>query len=373
MRGRAIPVVFLGLLGLLAGTAPTDGQAGGAITYLVQDSDQGVAWPGARPEVAPELDLSGDRSPLRVYQGPTLTWIVPEGDSVALRNAVMILDRNAPLRPGPDDIMVRGWQEPTAPFDTFDLDLARGSLDRRVAGRPARHYRLHATLWNSGPGATVGQRLAFTAHFWVLVDVPHSWAPFGFGARALTSLAPAFRDALDRELADLGLVAMAVTRSEYTEDRDRAPSVRVQAFTITAIEASDPPPPVGPVIDHSVLTGLDRRVRRAPGATCTAVAAGELPDEVRGVEEGARRAVLARVNDRCGSPELWFGLVEDRLRAEPADFCARVAAARDPADLAEAVFTAAQQSAFSEFLTDVDRQRFHADLQRFCRSRALRD
>lgn len=162
MWERALTVV---LLGLLAGVAPVSGPAVDATTYLVRDSDQGVAWPGARPEVLPELDLSGDRAPLRVRQGQILTWIVPEGDSVTMRNAAMILDRNIPLRPGPGDIMVRGWQEPTAPFGTFDLELARGSLDRLVAGRPARHHRVHATLWNTVRDGTDGQRLIVAAHF----------------------------------------------------------------------------------------------------------------------------------------------------------------------------------------------------------------
>lgn len=71
----------------------------------------------------------------------------------------------------------------------------------------------------------------------------------------LTSVAPGLRAALNEQLAELGLVAMGVTRWAFTEGDDSAPSEDVQAFTITEIEASGPPPSAGPVIDRSVLTG----------------------------------------------------------------------------------------------------------------------
>ncbi len=349
-------VTTLILAAAATGSLPGTGRAQAAMTYVVRDAQRGVAWTGAAGAAA--IDLSGDRNPMRVTQGNTLTWVVPlDADETPTPRTAVVLHHNVPVRPETGGLMVRGWpSDRAARYDTFDLELARGAHDREVAGRTARHYEVRAVVARTGPDGGMG-RFDYAAHLWVLPDLPHSWAPFGFGARSVTGLLPRLRDELGDRLSDLGLVAGAVIRIRYAQE-GKPPVERVRAFEVSNLELAEPPPGVGPVIDRAVLDRLDRRTLEEPGAVCPAVARGELPPGAPELAGDAAAAVRGRIADRCTSPELYFGVLEDRLRSDPAALCARVRAA--------AVFPRAQRSAFLEFLTEADRRTFHGELRQYC-------
>lgn len=364
---RSTGALLATLVGLCA--APATGQE--AYTYIVRD----VAYDFAELDNPPGsggLAIGEDRTPLRVVQGAELTWVVPEGDSLTLEDAVLILSRNAPVRPGSGPVLVRGWDPaPAARYDTFDMALQRGDRDRSVAGRAAHHYRLQAVT-RRAMGGDPDQHYEFTADLWIIPDVPHSWAPFGYGTRSLPRVVPRLRDRLDARLSELGLVGRAVIRTRYTmlRDGERDGSRRVDAFEISALERAETPPAPGPVVDRSVVEAIEERLTTRPSAVCAAVTTGEAPEALVGdVPADAVAAMLADLNDKCSSPELYFAMLEGRLRSDPDPVCAAAASAPDARGLAEAVFTEAQRSAFLELMDEGDRTRFHAELRRYCEGR----
>lgn len=359
------------LIALAAGVAGTPAAAQEALTYVVRDADM-VPRPGG--EGSSEIDFTADPDPMRVFQGPETTWVVPEGDTALTReNATMILSRNAPVSPGPGDLMIRGWRPAeVASYDSFSVSLTRGDRDRDVAGQTARHYVLESYIQRTGALAGNRQRYVFSADFWVIPGVPHSWAPFEFGTRSLPAVAPRLRDTLDARLGELGLVGRAVIRMDFSllEDGEVAGrSEQLTAFEISGLEPAEPPRSPGPVVDRSVMTAVEQGLVEDPAPLCTAVARQEIPPSIGEVSEAARGTVLATINDACGSPELYFTMLEDQLEEDPDAVCARVAEAADPAALAESIFTERQGRAFMQLLTDADRTGFHAELRRYCRAR----
>lgn len=368
--GRSIATA---LILIATGPAAAPASAQSAYTYVVREAGGALEGPGGEA-TSGHFDVEADRSPMRVVQGPELTWVVPEGDSLTMENAALILSRNVPVRPGPGPLMVRGWHRaPAARYDTFAMELVRGDRDREVAGRDGRHYQLRAAFRRSRTTEGTEQRYEYTADFWILPDLPHSWAPFGYGTRSLPRTAPRLRDELDDRLSELGLVARAVTRLDYALIRDGEPpdgSRHVRTFEISQLERTEAPPAPGPVVDRSVIEALEERVRTDPGPTCLAVARGEAPDgAMDGVPSEARTAILAGINDRCSSPEPYFTMLEDRLENDAGPVCAAATSAADAGALADAIFTKAERAAFLELLDETDRQRFHADLRRYCEAR----
>ena len=362
----AAPFVALGVC--LVG-APAAAQE--AFTYVVYDADRQYRSGDVPPS---ELDFHADPDPMRVYQGPETTWVVPEGDTVLTReNAVMLLSRNAPVSPGPGDLMIRGWRPAeVASYDSFSVSLARGDADREVAGRGARHYVLDSYIQRTGALAGNRQRYEFHADFWVIPDVPHSWAPFEFGTRSLPAIAPRLREELNERLGELGLVGRATIRIRFAlldDGEVTGRSEQYTAFEISGLEPADPPRSPGPVVDRSVMIAVEQGLIDDPATLCTAVARRELPASIGEVSEAARGTVLATINDGCGSPELYFSMLEDRLESDPDALCAQVAAADDASALADALFTERQKRAFMELLTDADRTGFHGELRRYCRAR----
>lgn len=343
-----------------------------AYTYQVRDVEGGYRMGGETPS---ELDVSRDRNPMRVIQGPEFTWVVPEGstDTLTRENAVMILSRNVPVRPGMGDVVVRGWRTArVARYDSFSVRFDRGDRDRDVAGRTAHHYRLEAHIRRTSSVDGSYQRLEYDADFWVLPDVPHSWAPFGFGTQSLPTLAPRLRDTLDAHLAELGLVGRAVIHMDFAmvQDGEEAGGSRqTTAFLVSDIERVDPPPAPGPAVDQSVMDSLEQRLLQDPGATCATAAEGHLPADFDDVTDTARPALLASITDGCSSPELYSGMLKNRLEEDPAALCEEIEAAEDPAALADAVFTETQRTAFMDFVTEADRIGFLGELRGYCQRR----
>lgn len=350
---------------LLAGLTATSAGAQEAVTYVVRDIE--VAAPDG-PTVDVQLDdpdFGTDRTPMRVVHGPVYTWVVPRGDSLTVRDAAMILHHNAPLRPGPGSVFVRGWQSvPVARYDTVHMALERGDRDRVVAGAAAHHYRLRAVI-RRHPEQDVTSRYAYTADLWVRPDLVHSWAPFGYGTRSLPRVAPRLREALDRRLGDLGLVARSILHVEYSRTGVSGPTRRTSAFEISGLQPADPPPSPGSVVDQSLIERLRAEVRSDPARSCLALGRGEIPEGVD-VAEDVPFPVLAQVSEGCSSRELYFTMLKDRLDQDPAPVCSAAAEAEDPAALAEAVFTTPQRTAFMELLSATDRRRFHVELRRYC-------
>lgn len=357
-------------LALFAAGVALPAQAQEAFTYLVRTAG-GADRSGDGPV---ELDFSADRDPVRVVQGPEVTWVVPQGDSLTRRNATMILSRNAPVSPGPGDLMIRGWRPAeVASWDSFSVALRRGGEDREVAGRTAHHYILESYIQRTGAVAGNEQRYRFDGDLWLLPDVPHSWAPFGFGTQSLPTLAPRLRDVLDERLGELGLVGRAVIRMDFTlleDGRENGGSRQVTGFEIDELERTDPPRSPGVVVDRSVMTAVEDGLLEDPAVLCSGVVDRELPESLGPVPDAARGIIMATINDGCSSPELYFSMLEDQLEADPDALCARVSGAADAAALADSVFTPPQKKAFMEMLTEADRMGFHGELRRYCRGRS---
>ncbi|MGK7312405.1 MAG: hypothetical protein ACN0LA_09220 [Candidatus Longimicrobiales bacterium M2_2A_002] len=365
---RTLATTILALLAVGLAGPPTAAQE--AFTYLVRHAS-GAYRSGDGPV---ELDFSADRDPMRVVQGPEVTWVVPRGDSLTRENATMILSRNAPVSPGPGDLMIRGWRPAeVASWDSFSVALSRGGQDREVAGRTAHHYILESYIQRTGAVAGNEQRYEFDADLWILPDVPHSWAPFGFGTRSLPTLAPRLRDTLDERLGELGLVGRAIIRMDFTlldDGRETDGSRQVTGFEIYEMERTDPPRSPGVVVDRSVMTAVEDGLLEDPAVLCAAVTSDQLPASLGDVPDAARGVIMATINDGCSSPELYFTMLEDQLQADPDGLCARVSGAEDAAALADSVFTVPQKKAFMEMLTEVDRIGFHGELRRYCRGRS---
>ena len=365
---RPVLLTLAAFLGASLAAAPLTAQQ--AYTYTVRNAGGGYHTGGAAPD---SFDFAADRNPLQVIQGPEWTWVVPEGEAPTRETAVMILHRNVPVEPGIADLMVRGWRPArVAGYDTFSVRLVRGDRDREVAGRTAHHYRLRSVIERTGSLDGSDQRYAYEADLWVLPDLPHSWAPFGFATHSLPALAPRLRDSLDVRLSELGLVGRAVIHMDFATLGDGAEaggSEQTTAFQISDIEPTDPPPAPGPAVDRSVMERMETRLLEDPGTTCGAAAEGEIARDIGEVDPEARPAILATINDGCGSPELYFGMLEDRLEEDPDALCSRIRTAEDPEALAEAVFTEVQREAFMEFVPEAKRIGFHGELKRYCRGR----
>ncbi len=363
-RTRTLSRTLLALIALLVGAAPAVAQQ--AHSYIVRDAGGGYRMGGEAPD---SFDFSADRDPMRVVQGPEWTWVVHEGDSLTRDNAVMILNRGVPVSPGVGDVVVRGWRPArVASYDSFTVTFERGDADRQVAGHAAEHYRVRSFIQRTSTFGDV-QRYTWDADLWVLPDLPHSWAPFGFGTQSLTALAPRLRDSLDVRLAERGLVGRAVIRMDFAMIRDgeeAGGSELTGAFQVFDIATADPPPAPGPAVDRSVMASLEQLILQEPATTCAAAAEGRVPDAVGDVPEAARGAVLSTITEGCRSPELYFGMLEDRLESEPEAVCQEITSADDPTALAEAVFTEGQRAAFMEFVPESDRIRFHGELRSYC-------
>ncbi len=365
---RTLATTALALLAVGLTGPPATAQE--AFTYLVRTA--GGAYTAGDGPV--ELDFSEDQDPLRVVQGPEVTWVVPRGDSLTRTNATMILSRNAPVSPGPGDLMIRGWRPAeVASWDSFSVALRRGEQDREVAGRTAHHYVLESYIERTGAVAGNEQRYEFDADLWILPDMPHSWAPFGFGTQSLPTLVPRLRDVLDDRLGELGLVGRAIIRMDFAlldDGRETGGSDQVTGFEISELKRTEPPRSPGVVVDRSVMTAVEDGLLEDPAVLCAGVTNDELPASLGEVPDAARGVIMAIINNGCGSPELYFTMLEDRLEADPDALCARVTGAADPEALADSVFTAPQKDAFMEMLTEADRVGFHGELRRYCRGRS---
>jgi hypothetical protein len=363
---HALPLILATLVGA-AGVRAQD-----TYTYLVRDVDGGYRVGGSAPDsVAPDsFDFSADRDPLRVVQSPEFTWVVHDGDDLTRDNAVMILSRNVPVRPGAGDVVVRGWRPArVAHYDSFSVSFTRGDQDREVAGHTAHHYHLRSHIERTGEMGGP-QRYDYDADLWVIPDMPHSWAPFGFGTQSLPALAPRLRDSLDVRLAELGLVGRAVIHLDFAMLRngeDAGGSRQTTAFEVSWIQSADSPPTPGPVVDRSVMTSLQDRILAHPATMCMAADQDRLPEGLEGVSQAAKPAVLATIARGCASPELYFQMIEERLKTDTEATCRDIQAADDPAAMARAIFTDEQSQAFMDFVSDADRIRFKGELERYCR------
>ena len=361
------------LAGGAAAPVPTAAQAGWS--YTVRDADATRTRPGAE---AADLDVATDRNPMHVVQGPEFTWVVPEGRALTRENAAMILYDNVPVNAGTGDLLVRGWRPVrVARHDSFSVTLGRGDDDREVAGRAADHYVLRAHVDRIGSVDGTRQRYDVVAELWILPDLPHSWAPFGVGTWSLPAQMPRLRDVLDPRLAELGLVGRAVIRLDLgVGDADGSPSTtstRASVFEVFDLTRTERPPVPGPVIDRTVLTSVEETLMRSPAGLCRSIAHGELPSSIHIAHEPARGPLEAHVNAACGSPELYFAMIEDELEADPGALCRKVDGAGNPRELAEAIFNEAQRTAFLQVLPPTERTGFHAELQRFCAARSRDD
>ncbi|MFW5946874.1 MAG: hypothetical protein ACOCUW_00165, partial [Gemmatimonadota bacterium] len=196
-----------------------------------------------------EASSSGDRVPLRVVQGPEVTWVVPEGGPLTLASAVAVLRDNAPVVAGPGSLLVRGWERaPAAAYDTLSVELIRGVRDRPLAGRTADHYVLRALVERRDSPGGLPRRHRVTADFWILSDVPFTWAPFA-ASGWLPRRFPHLREELEPRLSELGLVGRAEIRVEESlllggqplgGDREAA------AFEVSDLRRMEAPPVPGP-------------------------------------------------------------------------------------------------------------------------------
>lgn len=361
---RTLLVLLLIPLALLGVASPAHTQD--ALTYLIRDVDGGYRVGGAAPD---SFDFSADRDPLRVVQGPDITWVVHNGDHLTRENAVMILSRNVPVQPGPGGVVVRGWRPAHVEhYDSFFVSLTRGDRDQKVAGHTAHHYRLHSHIERTGEMGGP-QRYDYDADLWVLPDLPHSWAPFGFGTQSLPALVPRLRDSLDVRLSQLGLVGRAVIHLDFAmirDGQDAGGSEQTTAFEISGIQTTDAPPSPGAVVDRSILASLQDRILAHPATLCLAANQDRLPDALDAVSEAAKPAVLATIAQGCASPELYFQMLEERFKSDREATCRTIQTADDPAAMAEAIFTDEQRTAFMDFVSEADRIAFKGELERYC-------
>ena len=353
------------LAGSVASATPAAAQA--AWSYTVRDVDvDGLAE-------ARDLDVDTDRNPMRVVQGPDVAWVVPRGRELTREHAAMILHDDAPVNAGTGDLLVRGWERTDAARrDGFSMTLERGDEDRQVAGRAAEHHVLRARVERTGSLDGSRQRYDIEADFWILPGLPHGWAPFGAGSRSLPALLPRLRDALGERLDELGLVGRAVIRLELTMQENDGPptrSARTTVFEVSDIARAERPPAPGPVVDRSVLESVERTLIEDPGPLCRSIADGELPASIDIAHEPARGPLRAHVSAACGSPELYFTMVEEDLEADPDAVCRKVDAAGSPRELAGALLTEAQRTAFLELLPDHEQTGFQHEMERYCAAR----
>lgn len=309
---------------------------------------------------------------MRVLQGAAVTWVVPAGEAPALATAELVLLENVPVREGRGSLLVRGWPVAGRDAGVVELELVRGAEDRTVAGRRARHYVLLARLEPANGEAGVARRVRVTSHFWILPELPFSWAPFGVGAQSLPEGLPLLREALEPRLDTLGLVARAVTQVDVERVSDGATpgaggAGRVAGFEISALERHAVPPLPGVVVDRSITEALERLARRRPLRVCREARDGILPATVRSrVGDELHARLTGYVSAACQDPDLYVRMMEERLMADPEGVCRHLRYAYDPRRLAERILTDAQATAFAEMLSRTQREAVHDRLRASC-------
>lgn len=356
---------------ILLGGAPLDAQE--AYTYTVRDGGGGYGIGAGAGDAVPELDLYDGRA-VRVVQGPELTWVVEEGDPFTVRDAEFVLHHNVPVMEGSGALLLRGWRPARIErYDTFAVSLTRGGRDRDVAGRTAHHYVMRALVERVGPYDEAGQRFRLEGHFWIIPEVPFTWAPFGLGARSLPILLPRLRDELEPRLGELGLVARAVTRTEFTMLRDGlapAGSEQVSGFEIFGLERTHAPPAPGPIVDRSIVDAAQRLAVSHPGRVCEGAADGELPAIMRArIDEDLWGPLIGFIDSACGSLPLYLAILEARFDGDEEGLCRAVRESRSPNHLARAVYDDEQRAAFMQRLGPDARREFLERLRGLCSDR----
>lgn len=231
---RLAALALLSLLALVLAAIGRAQQATETLRYRVEVTTPGASGPAV----------------WHVYHGPEGAALVPPAQPPHPLNAWAIVENGA----GAEPLMVQADQEQLVPAWTaeseyspgatvegqsatlvlrdLNWEMIRGSSDRRVAGRPTRHYVVTASMKvlarpsrafeNLGPDSTL---VTGRTDLWVDPSRPFSWAPFAlWGSRALSLEQPVadahLRRQLGPELAGLGFPLRMQVRLTYREYGD---------------------------------------------------------------------------------------------------------------------------------------------------------
>lgn len=226
-----------------------------AYRYVVYGSDGGFTWPGDGSDPRPEMEIPAGGDTLRVVQGPEYSYGMWGDQTPAVGSAERVFHETEPVHEGEGGLLLRGWQPAeVAEYHAFDVALTPGEVDREVAGRPAEHWELRATIERTSEADGSRQRYEYQAHFWVIPELRFSWAPFAFTSPGLHGLAPRLRDTIQTRLGSRGLIGRGIIDMEFTllrEGGDETGSQQRVAFQIARLEATDAPaPPAGPEVGY---------------------------------------------------------------------------------------------------------------------------
>lgn len=366
-------------------TAPSAAaqETGEALRYELRTADGPATQaltPGATEE--PDVpDVSADRTPTEVIQAPGVTLVGPLGEELTWESSHLRMVDNAPVREGPGGTLVERWPEPRGEvtYGPVMVQTRRGGRDAAVAGREATHYVLEAELLRRHPGRDHHYRI--TSELWVLEDLPFTWAPFGTGSTSLPSYDPRLREAMERELERLGLVARAVTTVDFEllDDEDtpgdpsNAGSTSVKAFEIANItRVPAPERPAAPVLSGGFVDRLERAMMTDPAGTCARATAGEMLEVVReGVPSSHREAVLSQVATGCEKApgELFLGVLEARVEEEGewGPLCAGITFDEGSEAFARSAFPDGETAdGFLRMLSEVEQREMMAMIEPVC-------
>lgn len=372
---------FLLLTGLSVDAAAA--QEGEAYRYELRNAGGPAvqALTEGAEEKPPVPDVSGDRTPQQVLQGPGITLVGPLGEELTWESAqTRLMDNARVMSGGAGGTLIKSWPElrVEVDYETLRVDVRRGNDDATVAGRDAKHYVMEAELLRRHPEGRKDQRFLITSQLWVLEDLPFSWAPFGVLSDALPSYDSRLRAAMEEELAELGLVARAVTTvgfevlgpDDAPGDPSNGGSTQVKAFEIANISrTSAPVGPDAPVVTKAFTRRLERALTQRPAEMCGQLVAGEIPDVIRkGIPEADRAGVVSSLAAHCEEDPsgLFFGLLEPIYTEDPEAFCQAVSSAEDPDALARAIFTDVQARGFDEMLSPEEKEEFAAKVRPAC-------
>lgn len=233
------------------------------------------------------------------YMGPALDHQVREAEP----DAVGLVHFPWPhTRSQSGDTLVTD-QGDTLVYQRFDVRLEPGDEERPVAGRTARRYDLHASIVKTLVGASRTDSLSVEGTYWVLEDVPFTWAPFAiYGTTALPAMDPRLRDVLREKLDGAGLPGRMKTRIVYEVRRPSGPggSTQERETWIGELTPATPPPaPSGLVVSQDFLDELDTRMKEGPGPFCASMQKGTPDFVARELEPAAADSFMARLKELC--------------------------------------------------------------------------
>lgn len=379
----ALTAAVLGAAALAAPPSATAQEAGEALRYELRTADGPATralTPGAAEEPAVP-DVSADRTPTEVIQAPGVTLVGPLGEELTWESAHLRLVDNTPVRDGPGGTLVGSWPDPgdDVSYGPVVVEVRRGDRDAAVAGREATHYVLEAELLRRQPGRDHHYRI--TSELWVLEDLPFTWAPFGRYTTSLPSYDPRLREAMEKELERLGLVARAVTTVDFElldeddtpGDPSNAGSTSVKAFEISNLtRAPAPERPAGPVVAAEFMDRLGRAVMADPAGTCARATAGEMLEVIReGVPSSHREAVLSEVAARCerDAADLYTEVLLARVEeaGEWGPLCAEVTFGEGPEAFARSAFRdEATSEGFLRMVSETEQEELMATIEAAC-------